>query len=38
LRLLSKNDEYLLMMIFSKHVFKGDILSDFFLGYCQNEA
>ncbi len=44
LRLLSRNDEYLLMLILSKYLFKGkgneelEILNNFFLGYCQSEG
>ena len=38
LSLLSRNDEYLLMLLFSKHIFKAyPTLSSFFLGYCQSD-
>lgn len=44
MRLLSRNDEYMLMVMLSKYLFKGkddqdkEILSNFFLGYCQTEG
>ena len=44
LRLLSKNDEYLLMKLLTKHLFKGtaddetqSTLRNFFLGYCGSD-
>ena len=38
LSLLSRNDEYLLMLLLSKHIFKAyPTLSSFFLGYCQSD-
>jgi hypothetical protein len=38
LSLLSRNDEYLLMILFSNHIFKAyPTLSSFFLGYCQSD-
>jgi len=36
--LLSKNDEYILMKLFTKYVFKGETtLSNFFTGYCGSD-
>ncbi len=44
LQLLSRNDEYLLMILFGKYLFSSkesnqdlDTLSNFYLGYCQTE-
>ena len=38
LSLLSRNDEYLLMLLLSKHMFKAyPTLSSFFQGYCQSD-
>ena len=39
MKLLSTNDEYLLMIIVSKHIFgkEDQILKNFFLAYCQSD-